>query len=350
MKSSHPKPPSPKRIQLPVWFLPAMGFILSVPLYLNLEAFSRFLTYTWLGLKTGQGLAIAVEFFVYECPKVFLFLVLIVFVMGIFRSFFPPSRIRKLFEGKKPGIGHLLGTLLGVLTPFCSCSAIPLFIGFVTAGVPLGITFSFLVAAPMVNEVALALLFGMLGWKVTLLYMTTGLALAILTGLVIDLLPMENQMEPWVYKLRAAETMSEKRLSWFERIQEGKKSVREIISQIWIYVVVGILAGSLIQGFIPQDFMASLMGKSAWWSVPASVLLGLPMYANSAGIIPLVKALLSKGAALGTVLSFMMSITGLSLPEFIILRKVLKPRLIGVFFAVVALGILLAGYLMNWLI
>ncbi|HEY5039476.1 MAG TPA: permease, partial [bacterium] len=264
-------------------------------------------------------------------------------------SFFPPDRVRGLFMGRGKGVGYLLAVLMGVLTPFCSCSAVPLFIGFVTADIPLGITFTFLVAAPMVNAVALVLLFGLLGWKVAVVYFVTGLAVALGTGLVIDLLNMENQVEPWVYKVLATRSVAKKRLTWSERIQVGKDSVREIVGQIWLYVLAGILVGAGIQGFVPQNLMAALMGKSAWWSVPASVLIGMPMYLNSAGIIPLLQALLSKGAALGTALAFMMSVTALSLPELVILRKVLKPGLIVVFFAVVAFGILGVGYLLNWL-
>lgn len=334
---------------LPVWLVPALGLALWIPLYISLPPFSRLLTYGWLGLEQGSRLSSTVEFFVYESPKVLLLLILIVFAMGIIRSFFSPERVRRLLAGKKQGLGHLLAALLGVVTPFCSCSAVPLFIGFVTAGVPLGITFSFLISAPMVNEVALVMLFGMLGWKVAAVYLTTGLAVALTSGFVIGLLHMEGHVEPWVYKVLAAEGVEEKPLTWTERIKAGREAVRDIVGKVWPYVLAGILVGAGIHGYVPENSMAALMGRSAWWSVPTAVLIGVPMYSNAAGMIPVVQALLSKGAALGTALAFMMSVTALSFPEMVILRKVLKPRLIGVFIGVVTIGIIGVGYLFNWI-
>jgi hypothetical protein len=246
-------------------------------------------------------------------------------------------------------VGNVLAALLGVVTPFCSCSAVPLFIGFVTAGVPLGVTFSFLVSAPMVNEIALVLLFGLFGWKVAAIYMGTGLVIAMVSGWVIGRLRMEKYVEEWVFQTQVGEA-AEERLDWNGRVQCGLAAVRDIVGKVWIYVVLGIGVGAGIHGYVPQDFMASFMGKDVWWGVPAAVLLGVPMYSNAAGIIPVVQALLGKGAALGTALAFMMAVIGLSLPEAVILRKVLKPRLLAAFFGIVAVGILIVGYLFNMII
>lgn len=235
-----------------------------------------------------------------------------------------------------------------MVTPFCSCSAVPLFLGFVQSGIPLGVTFSFLIAAPMVNEVALVLLFGLFGWKVAALYLGTGLLIAVVAGWVIGRLHMEGYVEEWVREVQMGQAGVEReRLDWSERIAQGKAAVREIVGRVWPYVVAGIAVGAGIHGYVPEGLMASFMGKGAWWSVPAAVLLGVPMYSNAAGIVPVVQALMSKGAALGTALAFMMSVIALSLPEMVILRRVLKPRLIAVFIGVVATGILLVGWLFN---
>jgi len=290
----------------------------------------------------------ALQFFLYDTPKVLLLLAGVVFVMGMVNSYFTPERTRALLAGRAEGVGNFLAASLGVVTPFCSCSAVPLFIGFVQAGVPLGITFSFLIAAPMVNEVALALLLGLFGWKIALLYMVLGLAVAILSGWVIGRLHMEAYLEDWVKNMpRTRAVVGVDTVTLAERVQAGFAAVRAIVGRVWPYVIAGIAIGAAIHGYVPQDFMGSLMGKDVWWSVPVAVLIGVPMYSNAAGIIPIVEALLAKGAALGTVLAFMMSVIALSLPEMVILRKVLKIRLIATFAAVVAGGILLVGYVFN---
>ena len=293
----------------------------------------------------------ALQFFFYDTPKVLLLLTGIVFAMGIVHTFVSPERTRAMLSGKRLGIGNVMAASLGVVTPFCSCSAVPLFIGFLQAGVPLGITFSFLISAPMVNEVALALLFGMFGWKVAGLYMTLGLTVAIVAGLVIGMLNMEQHLEDWVRAMRntpASETAGRDPMTWAERIDDGFSHVREIVGKVWPYIIVGIGLGALIHGYVPEDFMASIMGKDApWWSLPVVVAIGVPMYTNAAGVIPIVQALIGKGAALGTVLAFMMSVIALSAPEMMILRKVLKPKLIAVFAGVVAAGILIVGYVFN---
>ncbi len=290
----------------------------------------------------------ALEFFFYDAPKVLLLLTGVVFVMGMVNSHFTPERTRALLAGRGEGMANVMAASLGIVTPFCSCSAVPLFLGFVQAGVPLGVTFSFLIAAPMVNEVALALLLGLFGWKIALLYLALGLGVAIGAGWVIGRLRMEAYLEDWVRDMPhvAAHALAS-RLPLGARIDTGFTSVREIVGRVWPYVVAGIALGAAIHGWVPQDFMAAIMGREAWWSVPLAVAVGVPMYANAAGIIPIVQALLAKGAALGTVLAFMMSVIALSAPEMIILRKVLKPRLIAVFAGVVAAGILIVGYVFN---
>jgi hypothetical protein len=323
------------------------GLVLWWLIYHSLAPFAVWFTYSLLSLTRGSHLGATVEFFIFESPKVLMLLTLIVFGVGIVRSFFTPERTRRILSGKREFTGNVLAALLGIVTPFCSCSAVPLFIGFVTTGVPLGVTFSFLVSAPMVNEVALVLLFGLFGWKVAGLYLITGLVIAIVSGWVIGRLRMEKHVENWVYQTKTGEAGPEEELDWPARIRSGLDAVKDIVGRVWLYVLIGIGVGAGIHGYVPENFMASIMGKSAWWSVPLAVLLGVPMYSNAAGIIPIVQALLGKGAALGTVLAFMMSVIALSLPEAIILRKVLKPRLIATFFGIVAFGILIVGYLFN---
>jgi len=315
--------------------------------YASLTAFADGMV-GWLGLDPATHFGAAVHFFLYDTPKVLLLLTGVVFVMGLVNSYFTPERTRAMLSGRTGGLGNVLAASLGVVTPFCSCSAVPLFIGFVQAGIPLGVTFSFLIAAPMVNEVALALLLGLFGWKIALLYLLLGLAVAIVSGWVIGWLRMEAHLEDWVRDLaRAQAGVPAESTTLAQRVQAAFGAVRDIVGRVWPYVIAGIAIGAAIHGYVPEDFMAGLMGREAWWSVPAAVLIGVPMYANAAGIIPIVEALLAKGAALGTVLAFMMSVIALSLPEMVILRKVLKPRLIAVFAGVVATGILIVGYVFN---
>ncbi|MDO9082487.1 MAG: permease [Humidesulfovibrio sp.] len=317
-------------------------------LYQHLPSMARYATFDLLGLEQGSHLGASVEFFLYDTPKVLLLLALVVFGVGIVRSFFTPERTRRILAGKSEAVGNVLAALLGIVTPFCSCSAVPLFIGFLGAGVPLGVTFSFLISAPMVNEIAVVLLYGLLGWKVAALYMGTGLAVAIVSGLVIGKLGLEAQVEEWVTKIHVdISGEQDAELTWAGRIDAGVFAVRDIVGKVWPWVVAGIAVGAGIHGYVPEGFLASVMGKDAWWSVPVAVAIGIPMYSNAAGIIPVVHALLEKGAALGTVLAFMMSVIALSLPEMIILRKVLMPRLIWTFACVVGSGIMLVGFLFN---
>lgn len=323
---------------LPLWVL----------IYLSLQSITNLLISDLINLPNNSHLTNAVSFFIFETPKVLLLLILIVFVVGIIRSYFSPEKTRKILGGKKLFAGNVLASMLGIVTPFCSCSAIPLFLGFVESGVPLGVTFSFLIAAPMINEVAVVLLFGLFGWKTALLYMSTGLIIAMISGFTIEKLKLERFVESWVYEIKAPILeMKEEKIPFSQRIISGINSVKEIVGKVWIFIVIGIAVGAGIHGYVPENFMASLMGKSAWWSVPIAVLIGVPMYSNAAGIIPIVQALLEKGAALGTVLAFMMSVIGLSLPETIILKKVLKLPLIFIFISIVAIGIIIVGFLFN---
>jgi len=326
-------------ILLPVWLL----------LYSNLQRLTDWLVGLIPGMTMGSSLTEAVRFFVYEFPKVLLLLTLIIFIVGIIRTWFTPERTRKALEGKRTFTGNVMAATLGIVTPFCSCSAIPLFLGFVESGVPLGVTFSFLIAAPMINEVAVILLYGMFGWQVASIYVGTGLFIAILAGWIIGLLKLEKWVEPWVYQVQLGQSgLEEEKLSFENRINRGYTAVREIVGKVWIYVALGIMVGAGVHGYVPEDFMVALMGKSAWYSVPLSVLIGVPLYSNAAGIVPIVSVLIEKGASLGTALAFMMSVIGLSLPELIILRKVLKLQLIAMFVGIVSFGIICVGYLFNY--
>ena len=335
--------PHKKRVWLPLLLVPVFVLI-----YAFLERGTNYLVYSILSMERSAPLTEAVRFFIFEVPKVLLLLTGIVFVVGIIRSYFSPEKTRKALEGKPLFLGNIMASSLGIVTPFCSCSAIPLFIGFMESGIPLGVTFSFLIAAPMINEVALVLLFSLFGWKTALLYASTGLLIAIIAGWVIGKLKVERFVERWVYEIKAAELILEERKTPFdERIQAGYAAVKDIVSKVWIYIAIGIAVGAGVHGYVPENFMASLMGKSAWWSVPLAVLIGVPLYSNAAGIIPIIQALLEKGASLGTSLAFMMSVIGLSLPEMIILKKVVKLPLILIFVGVVASGIMVIGYLFN---
>jgi hypothetical protein len=326
-----------------------LGLIpLWVVLYLNLKTAADFIVVSLLKMPAGSHLTETIRFFLFEVPKVLMLLALIVFVVGIIRTYFSPERTRKILEGKSLFAGNVMAGALGIVTPFCSCSAIPLFLGFVEAGIPLGVTFSFLIAAPMINEVAVVLLLGLFGWKTALLYVSTGLIIAISSGWIIGKLKLERFVEDWVYKIKSEGGAFEgERRSFSQRIEAGLSAVKEIVGKVWIYILIGIGVGAAVHGYVPENFMASIMGKSAWWSVPLSVLIGVPLYSNAAGIIPIVQSLLEKGASLGTALAFMMSVIGLSLPETIILKKVLKLPLIFIFVGIVATGIMIVGFLFN---
>lgn len=331
------------------WGWLALGVAAWIAAYVSLVPFADALIAA-LGLTRQTHLGEALHFFFYDTPKVLLLLTGIVFLMGVIHTFVSPERTRAMLSGKRLGVGNVMAASLGIVTPFCSCSAVPLFIGFLSAGVPLGVTFSFLISAPMVNEVALALLFGLFGWKVAALYLGLGLTVAVVAGLIIGKLGMERHLEDWVRAMQATQSadVTIEAIPWVERIAAGVAHVKDIVGKIWPWILAGIALGAGIHGYVPEDFMASIMGRdAAWWSLPAAVLIGVPMYTNAAGILPIIEALIGKGAALGTVLAFMMSVIALSLPEMIILRKVLKPPLIATFAGVVAAGILVVGIVFN---
>jgi len=333
-------------MRLPLWARVAAGVTLWAVVYHFWLPMATWLTVDVLHLTTGR-FASSLQFFIYDTVKVLLLLTIVVFGVGMVRSFFSPQRTRALLHGRREATGNVMAASLGIVTPFCSCSAVPLFIGFVEAGIPLGVTFSFLIAAPMVNEIALVLLYGLFGWKVAALYLSTGLIIAMVAGWVIGRLKMERFIEDWVREIRMGDATELEELDWATRVAYAWQAVKDIVGRVWPYILAGIAVGAAIHGYVPQNFMAGLMGKGAWWSVPAAVLLGIPMYSNAAGIIPIVQALLEKGAALGTVLAFMMSVIALSLPETIILRKVLKWPLIFTFLGVVGVGIMFVGFLFN---
>ncbi len=333
---------------VPSWVKTGLTTIIWFALYKNLAVIAKWLTYSLLGFTLGSHIGSAVEFFIFEVPKVLMLLVVVVYGVGIIRTFFTPERTRSLLAGKKESLGNVLAAMLGIVTPFCSCSAVPLFIGFIKSGIPIGVTFSFLIAAPMINEVAVVLLFGMFGLKVATIYVFTGLLIAILTGWVIGRLHMEKYIEDWVNEVETPlENNANVSINWQERLQAGHDAVQEIVKKVWLYIVLGIAVGAGIHGYVPTGMMAGILGKNSWWSVPLAVLIGVPMYSNAAGIIPIAQALLEKGASLGSVLAFMMSVIGLSLPEVIILRNILKMPLILTFVGVLTVGIIIIGYLFN---
>jgi uncharacterized protein len=339
---------SPSTRQL-TWLV-ALCAVAWVAAYNLIQPLADWIAYSALRLPQDSQLGESLAFFLYDVPKILLLLSGMVFAISIVRSFFSPERTRALLGGKREGVGNVLAALLGIVTPFCSCSAVPLFIGFVEAGIPLGVTFSFLIAAPTINEVAIVMLLGLFGIKVAGIYILSGLSIAILAGWVMGRLKMERYVEDFVWKVQRSGVSLEEKLTWNQRIAQAVASVKEIVGKVWLYVVVGIAVGAGIHGYVPESALVSIMGKQSWWSVPAAVLLGIPLYSNAAGMIPIVSALLEKGASLGTALAFMMSVIGLSLPEAVILRRVLKLPLLITFFSVIAVAIMLTGFLFNWIL
>ena len=331
-------------------YLPSLVFLSAVIwliAYNTIQPLADWISYTALGLARDSRLGESLAFFLYDVPKILLLLSGMVFLISIVRTFFSPERTRTLLGGKREGVGNIFAAMLGIVTPFCSCSAVPLFIGFVESGIPLGVTFSFLIAAPTINEVAVILLFGLFGWKVAGLYVTSGLVVAIVAGFIIGRLKMERYVADFVWKVQRKVDVFEEKLTWEDRIERAWDSVKEIVGKVWLYVVVGIAIGAGIHGYVPEDALASILGKQAWWSVPVAVLIGIPLYSNAAGIVPIVGTLIEKGASVGTALAFMMSVIGLSLPEAVILKRVLKMPLLVTFFAVIAVAIMITGYMFN---
>lgn len=314
-----------------------------------LQEFANLLVYQWLGLVPGTMLGEALNFFVYDSLKIFLMLSAIIFGVSILRSYFPAERTKKILSHKRELYGNIVAALLGIVTPFCSCSAVPVFIGFIESGVPLGITFSFLISSPMVNEVALVMLWGLLGWKVAVIYILSGVIIAIIAGYLIGKAKLEHLVEEYVYQMKVGETELVEQ-TFADRIRYAQEYTKEILKKVWLYVIVAIGIGGFIHGYAPEDFLVQYAGKDNIWAVPMAVLIGVPLYSNAAGVIPIVTALIDKGMSLGTALAFMMAVTALSFPEMIILRNVLKPKLIAIFITIVAVAIIFTGYLFNAII
>ena len=316
-------------------------------MFFPIQLLSNWLTYTIFNIIPKTVLGDAVNFFIFDTIKIFILLSVIIFIVSIIRSYLPPEKIRKILSRKNKYVGNILASLLGIITPFCSCSAIPLFLGFIQAGVPLGTTFSFLIASPMINEVALVLLLGLFGWKIALIYIVSGLIIAILSGIVIGHLKIEKLVEPFVYQNSINGNTDLPPLTKKERISYALDYTLDILKKVWPYILIGIGLGAFIHGYLPADFLAQYAGKDKWYAVPLAVLVGIPLYSNAAGVIPLVSALTEKGVSMGTTLAFMMSVTALSLPEFMILKKVMKIKLIVIFAGIVAVGIMFTGFLFN---
>jgi uncharacterized protein len=331
----------------------ALLAVIWVVIYLNLQTLADWVTYTLLSMSQDDHLAQSLNFFIYDTPKLLLLLSGMIFLITFVQTFIDTQKVRLAVEKRGEGVGNVMAALFGAITPFCSCSSVPLFIGFVQAGIPLGITFSFLITSPLMNEVAFVLLLGLFGWKIALLYLVSGILIGIISGIILGRLKLEQHVEGFVYDIKPQGTVQntwEEKLTWTDRFEQAAESTRDIVGKVWLFVIIGIGIGAFIHGFVPEDALTGIMGKDAWWSVPVSVLLGIPLYSNAAGIIPIVSALLEKGASLGTVLAFMMSVVALSVPEMIILRRVLKPRLIAIFIGVVAISIIVTGYLFNLVI
>jgi len=344
--------PSPARSnkQLPVYVF--FAIVIWLIAYNVIQPLANWIAYELFALPQGSHLGESLAFFFYDVPKILLLLSGMIFLISLVQTFINTQKVRVMVEKRGEGIGNLMAALFGAITPFCSCSSVPLFIGFVQAGIPLGITFSFLITSPLMNEVAFVLLIGLFGWKVALLYLISGITIGVVSGLILGRMKLERYVEGFVYDIKPqsnAQALEEK-LTWEERVKRAVESAREIVGKVWLFVVVGIGIGAFIHGFVPQDALTDIMGKGAWWSVPVSVILGIPLYSNAAGIIPIVSAMLSKGASLGTVLAFMMSVVGLSLPEAVILKRVLKTPLLITFFVVIAISIILTGYMFNFVL
>ena len=314
-----------------------------------IKPFADYLTFTLFGLQPDTHLGEALNFFIYDTIKIFLLLCTIIFVVAIIRSSFPPERTKRILSHKREYVGNVIAALLGIVTPFCSCSAVPLFIGFVESGVPLGVTFSFLVSSPMVNEVALIMLWGMFGWKIALIYIGTGLLVAIVSGIIIGRLKMEKHVQDYVWEMQVGQQEIVEQ-TFRDKLVYARDYTRDLLKKVFPYVVIGVGLGAFIHGYVPQDFLARWAGPDNPFAVPVAVALGVPLYSNAAGVIPIVHALTSKGMAIGTVLAFMMAVTALSLPEAIILSIVLKLRLLVTFFGIVATAIVFVGYLFNMIL
>jgi uncharacterized membrane protein YraQ (UPF0718 family) len=311
-----------------------------------LKSFADWLVYSVIGLSSSTQAGESLNFFIYDTIKIFLLLSTIVYVVAVIRSYFSPERTRRILSHNREYVGNVLAALLGIVTPFCSCSAVPLFIGFVETGIPLGVTFSFLISSPMVNEIALIMLWGLFGWKIAMIYIGSGLLVAIVAGIVIGKLKMEKYVQDYVWEVKVGAADIQEQ-TFREKLEYAREYTIGLLKKIWPYVIVGIGLGAFIHGYAPADFLLKYAGRDNPFAVPLAVLIGVPLYSNAAGIIPIVQALMEKGMAFGTVLAFMMAVTALSLPEAVILKNVLKIRLLLTFFGIVAIAIICVGYLFN---
>lgn len=314
------------------------------------EYFASWLVFQILGLSADSRLGESVHFFVMDITKIFFMLAVVIYVMGLFRSFVSAEKVRAYVQGKSKLLARIMAIMLGAVTPFCSCSSVPLFIGFVEAGIPLGVTFSFLIASPMINEIAVVMLLGIVGWEITALYVASGLVVAFFGGMLIERFKPEKWVEDYVWKIQMGETQQmELDNSLSARNRYAISEVKEIVGRIWKWVIVGIGVGAWFHGFFPQDWASSLGDASNILAVPMAVLIGVPLYSNAVGVIPLAEAMLIKGVAVGTTLSFMMSIAAISLPELLILRKVIKWQALVLFASIVTASIIMVGWFFNFI-
>ena len=315
-----------------------------------IQIFVNWLVYSLFSLKQGSILGGAVNFFIYDSIKIFILLAVIIFAVSYIRTYLAPEKVRKILAKKFEIFGNMIASTIGIFTPFCSCSAVPLFIGFVESGVPLGVTFSYLIAAPLINEVAAVLLWGLFGWKIALLYIASGWIISVVAGFVLGRMHLEKYVEDYVYKIKIKQNLRLQKKSQKERFRDAYGEVKSIIKKVFPYVLIGIGIGAFIHGYAPENLLTEIAGKGKWWAVPIAVLIGVPLYSNAAGVIPIVSSLIEKGLPLGTALAFMMAVVALSLPEIIILRKVLKTKLLIIYVAIVTVGIIFTGYLFNWIL
>lgn len=315
-----------------------------------IQLFADWVTFTILNLPEKSILAGAVNFFMYDSIKIFILLSVIIFFVSIIRSYLPPEKTKKWLSNRFEIISNIIAALIGIITPFCSCSAVPLFIGLVESGVPLGVTFSYLISAPMVNEVAAVMLLGLFGPGVAILYISSGVIIATIVGYVLGRMKLEHLVEDYVWKIKVKNERVDIEKSFSERLKEAYGYTSDLVKKVFPYVLIGVAAGALVHGYAPENFLAKIAGKRNFFAVPMAVLIGVPLYSNAAGTIPIVKSLIEKGLPIGTALAFMMSVTALSFPEMIILRKVLKPKLLAVYITILTIGIIFTGYLFNWVL
>jgi uncharacterized protein len=314
------------------------------------QMFVNWLVYSLFSLQQESVIGEAINFFIYDSIKIFVLLFVIIFVVSYIRTYLAPERIKKFLSKKFEFLGNMIAATIGIFTPFCSCSAVPLFIGFVESGVPLGVTFSYLIAAPLINEVAAALLWGLFGWKIALLYIASGWIISVIAGFILGKMHLEKYVEDYVYKIKIKDNLKLEKINQKQRVKDAFEEVKSIIKKVFPYVLIGIAIGAFIHGYAPENLLTQIAGEGNWFAVPIAVLIGVPLYSNAAGVIPIVSSLIEKGLPLGTALAFMMAVVALSLPEIIILRKVLKPKLLIIYVAIVTAGIIFIGYLFNWIL